>query len=48
MHSITYYTIDIHLVRVHLIYSVSRPKSERFIDGQSRGSWGAFSLDFQM
>ena len=40
MHSITNYTMDIYLVRVHLMYSVSRTKNERFIDGQSRGSWG--------
>ena len=42
MHSITNYTTDIYLVRVHLMSSISRPKNERFIDWQSRGSWGAF------
>ena len=26
----------------YLMFCVSRPKNERFIDGQSRGSWGAF------
>ena len=45
MHLITNYTTDIYLVQVHLMSSVSRPKIERFIDLQSRGSWGAFSLD---
>ena len=40
--SITNYTIDIYLVRVHLMFSASRPKNERFIDGQLSGSWGAF------
>ena len=40
MHSITNYTIDIYPARAHLMYSVSRPKNERSIDGQSRGSWG--------
>ena len=42
MHSITNNTTDIYLVRVHVMSSVSRPKNERFIDWQSRGSWGAF------
>ena len=48
MHSITKYTIiDIYLIRVHLMYSVSTPKNETFIDGQSCGSWGAFFTWFQ-
>ena len=40
MHSITNCTIDMYLVRVHPMYSVSRPPNERLIDGQSRGPWG--------
>ena len=47
MHSMTNNTTDIYLVRVHLMSSVSRPKNERFIDWQSRGSWGALFTWFQ-
>ena len=47
MHSITNNTADIYLVRVHVMSSVSRPKNERFIDWQSRGSWGSFFTSFE-